>query len=115
MSITSDKFYQVDNRNISFKGRNFYKKKENKNKKLVRQITFEGEETQKKMHRRELEEDERDDLGGSEGDIDERKLNTYRPKNFTFSGEEVIYEQNNEQIINTTEGENNEERIRNYK
>lgn len=30
MSITSDKFYPADNRNISFKGRNFYKKNENK-------------------------------------------------------------------------------------
>ena len=108
MSITSDKFYPADNRNISFKGRNFYKKNENKNKRLVRQITFEGEETQKKKHKRELEEGERDELGGSEGDIDEKKLNTYRPKNLTFSGEEIIYEQNTEQIINTTEGENNE-------
>ena len=109
-SITSDRFYPVENRNIPFKGRNFYKRDENKNKRLVRQITFEGEETQKKMYKRDLDEDERekDKLGSSEGNIDERKISTYRPKNFTFSGEEIIYEQNTEQMTNTTEGENNE-------
>ena len=107
MSITSDKFYPVDNRNISFKGRNFYKRDENKNKRFVRQITFEGEETQKKMHKKELDIEEKDKLGASEGDIDERKIGSYRPKNFN-SGKEIIYEQNTEQIINTTEGENNE-------
>ena len=108
MANTSDKFYPVDNRNISFKGRNFYKKNENKNKRLVRQITFEGEETQKKMHKRELEENERDEFIDSVGDFNEKKINTYRPKNLTFSGNEIINEQNTEQLINTTKGENKE-------
>ena len=104
--IISERYNSVEKRSIPYRGRNFYKREESKNKKLIRQTTFEDEEAQKKLHRRELEEESKESKGSAE-DIDKIKIATYRPKNFTFSGDEIIYEQTNEQIVNTTEGENN--------
>ena len=104
--IISERFKSVEKKSIPFRGRNFYKRDENKNKRLLRQTTFENEENQKILHKRELEEESKDSRGSDE-DSDKLKITTYVPKNFTFSGDEVIYEQNTEQIVNTTEGENN--------
>ena len=100
--VVSEKINTGEKRNIPFRGRNFYKKNENKNKKFVRQTTFENEENQKIIRKRELEESK-----DSAEDSDKIKITTYKPKNFTFSGDEIIYEQNTEHIVNTTEGETN--------
>jgi hypothetical protein len=102
--VITERFNSVEKKSIPFRGRNFYKR--SKNKKLLRQTTFENEETQKKLHKRELEEESKESKGSDE-DSDKIKITTYKPKNFTFSGDEIIYEQNTEQIVNTTEGENN--------
>ena len=104
--VISGRFNSVEKRSIPFRGRNFYKRSENKNKRILRQTTFENEETQKILHKRELEEESKESKGSDE-DSDKIRVTTYKPKNFTFSGDEIIYEQNTEQIVNTTEGENN--------
>ena len=104
--LISGRFNSVEKKSVKFRGRNFYKRDENKNKRLLRQTTFQNEESQKIIHKRELEEESKESRGSDE-DSDKIKITTYKPKNFTFSGDEIIYEQNTEQIVNTTEGENN--------